>query len=235
MKKVIQLILAVALSVTAMYGAEPSATKLLDKMIAAYGGAENLKQLNDYKQSWHIETKVSDTNGSDLREVMIPSYLYTHLSYSHKSEVRILEGDKGVKKFGQKTIEAKGPMLDAMKLQLMRLFHPLELKKRVKNIKLSLTPTHYMFSLDENGLTAEYFVSKKSFLIQKVIGRLQIGGQKMEFLTLYQDYKRVNGVMVPHKEVKYAGEVNTAIMRLQVTQFKHKNKNSKFVKLNINS
>lgn len=233
MKIVLQLILTIVLSATVTYGAEPSSTKLLDKMIKVYGGQENLKQLNDYKQSWHIETKVSDKNGSDSREVMMPSYLYTHLWYPHKTEIRVLDNGKGIKKYSQRTIEAKGPMLDAMKLQLMRLFHPLELKKRVKNITISSTPTHYILSLNEDGLTAKYFVSKKSFLIEKVIGTLKMGGQKMEFLTLYQDYKRVNGVMIPHKEIKYAGDVNTAIMRLKITMFKHENKSSKFIKLNI--
>ncbi len=230
MKTIKTLALTILLGVSTAYAQELNSDKIINKMIKAYGGQENLKQVNDYKQLWHIETKVSDKNGTDSREVMLPSYLYTSLSYPHKSEVRILDKGIGIKIFGEKTIEAKGPMLDAMKVQLMRLFSPLELKKRIKNIVISLTPTYYVLSLSEDGLTAEYFVSKKSFLIEKVIGRLQMGTQSMEFLTLYQDYKLVHGVMMPHKEIKYAGSVNTAIMRLQITKFKHTNTHSKFIK-----
>jgi hypothetical protein len=41
----------------------------------------------------------------------------------------------------------------------------------------------------------------------------------MSFLTQYFDYKAVEGVMLAHKEVKFAGEVNTAELILTNTQF----------------
>ena len=203
----------------ALYAQTPSSEVVINKMIEVYGGEKNLKQLNNYEQVWHIETKTSDTNGTDKRFVQLPILLRTELVYPHKTEIRTLIKDYGTKQFGQKKIQAKGPMLDAMKLQLMRLFHPLLLKEKVSDITLSETPGQYVLVLSADNITAEYFVSKKSYLIEKVIGHLKMGSQEMAFLTLYEDYTTFKGVLLPRKEVKYAGGVNTAVMRLQTMTF----------------
>lgn len=188
-------------------------------MIEQYGGEKNLARLNNYEQTWHIETKTTDTNGTDKRTVRLPTFLKTELIYPHKTEIRTLENGTGTKQFGSATIQAQGAMLDAMKVQLMRLFHPLIFKDNITQISVSEAPEHYILAFAANSVTAEYYVSKQSHLIEKVIGRLQMGSQAMEFLTLYEDYKLLNGVMIPYTEIKYAGNVNTAVMRLKEMKF----------------
>lgn len=215
----IKLLLSMILLSVSAYAKEPNVKTVLDSMVKAYGGVENLKQLNDYEQVWKIDAKMSKSIGRDNRKVKMPDYLFTELTYPHKTEVRELKGNSGTKQFGQKVVKAQGPMLDAMKAQLMRLFHPLELKNRIKNMQLLPDNEYYKLSLLLNGVTAEYFVSKKTYFIEKVIGRLVMGRQSMEFLTYYKSYKEVNGVMMPHHEIKYAGSVNTADMFLQKTKF----------------
>ncbi len=218
MKSVLKVLAGVTALVMTLQAQTPGEA-VVEKMIEVYGGEKNLKQLNNYTQQWHIETMTSDTNGSDTREVNLPIFLYTKLLYPHKSETRMLINDYGTKEFSQKKIQATGPMLDAMKLQRMRLYHPLILKNNLNAISVEQTPEHYVLVLKEKALTAKYFVSKRSYLIDKVIGELNMGGQKMEFLTLYEAYQARNGVMLPHKEVKFAGGVNTAVMRLQQMKF----------------
>lgn len=219
MRITLKIVLAIIFFTIALHAKMPKSEVIIDKMIEVYGGDKNLKQLNDYEQIWNIETKTTDTNGTDKRTVHLPIFLKTELVYPQKSEIRTLINDYGTKQFGEEKIQAKGPMLDAMKLQLMRIFHPLLLKEKIRSITVSETPQHYLLALQADSLTAEYFVSKKSYLIEKVIGRLQMGSQNMEFLTLYEDYKSLNGVMLPHTEIKYAGSVNTAIMRLEEMKF----------------
>lgn len=219
MKIAIKLFLTMMIFGSSLYAEDRSAEVIIEKMIKAYGGEENLKQLNKYEQVWHIEAKTNNKNGTDNRKVVMPGYLYTKLQYKFKTEIRELIDNKGKKQFGKKIIKAQGPMLDAMKLQLMRLYHPLELKHSIERIEIIKNEEYYLLSLSQNGVTAEYFVSKENYLIQKVIGRLKMGSQEIEFLTFYEDYKSVNGVMIPHREVKYAGSVNTAVMRLQNTKF----------------
>ena len=208
MKTVIKILLAVSLFAIALHAQTPTRDVVVNKMIEAYGGEKSIKQLNNYEQFWHIETKTRDTNGTDTRAVHMPILLRTELVYPHKTEVRTLIKDYGTKQFGQKKVQAQGAMLDAMKLQLMRLFHPLVLKAKVSDITLSETPEHYVLDLKAGSISSEYFVSKKSYFIDKVVGHLKMGSQGMAFLTLYEDYTSLNGVMLPRREVKYAGDVN---------------------------
>lgn len=76
---------------------------------------------------------------------------------------------------------------------------------------------------------AEYFVNKKTHLIDIVVGTLQMGGASMQFKTEYHDYKMEKGVMLPHREIKYAGNVNTAVLTLLETSFNTKRPKSKSV------
>ncbi len=192
---------------------------ILQKMIKVYGGEDKLLALNNYKQVWNVEFMNSDKSGFDNRRVKIPDYLHTQIVYPDRSEIRILDKGEGTKIYGDKTLKAKGPMLDAMRLQLMRLYHPLELKNRVEDLNVSQNSNQYIFTLKNGQLNVEYIVSKKSYLIEKVIGRLQMGPQQMEFLTRYEDYRLENGVLVPHKETKFVGSLNTAILTLKEIVF----------------
>ena len=197
----------------------PHADVIIKRMIVAYGGKQNIQQLNAYEQFWNIETKTTDTNGTDERMVMMPNSLSTKLLYPNKTEIRMLHNNYGTKKFDDQLIQAKGPMLDAMKLQLMRLYHPLVLQRKLSHIHASEDAKHYILTLTQGSISAQYFVSKERYLVDKVIGKLQMGAQTMEFVTLYKDYRPVQGVMVPYKEIKYAGNVNTAVMHLLKMHF----------------
>ncbi len=220
MKLLRTLLFTFILIATGLYAnTSPNAKVVIERMIIAYGGEQNIQKLNAYEQFWKIETKTTDTNGTDERMVMMPNSLSTELIYPNKTEVRMLHNNYGTKKFDNKTIQAKGPMLDAMKLQLMRLYHPLVLQSKLSAISASEDATHYILTLTQGTVSASYFVSKENYLVEKVIGKLRMGGQAMEFVTLYEDYRPVQGVMVPYKEIKYAGSVNTAIMHLQKMHF----------------
>ncbi|MCW8895162.1 MAG: hypothetical protein OQK48_08010 [Sulfurimonas sp.] len=219
MNIILKTFLSITFISTLLSASELSSENIIQKMIVAYGGENNLEKLASYEQTWDIEAKTTNKNGTDNRKVMMPDFLSTELIYPHKTEIRILAKDSATKQFGNRKIQAQGPMLDAMKLQLMRLFNPLVLKNKLKDITLHVKENSYLISLKNNTITAEYFVSKNNFLVEKVIGRLKMGSHKMEFLTIYEDYKSVDGVLVHHKEIKYAGSVNTAIMRLKDMKF----------------
>ena len=161
----------------------------------------------------------SDSSGFDHREVIMPDYLRTEIVYPERTEVRILNKNDGKKIFDGKVTPIRGPMINAVKLQLMRLYNPLVLKSKLKNLSVSQNSKQYMFELDVNGIKVEYIVSKRTLFIDKTIGRLDMGPRKMQFITKYDDYKSVNGVMLPHKETKFVGSMNTAVMTLAKTHF----------------
>ncbi len=217
MKQIISILLMALFFFSVANAKELDKQLIIDKMISSYGGEDKLLQLLSYKQTWNIEFMTSDSSGFDHREVVMPDYLRTEIVYPDRTEVRILNKDSGKKIFSGKVTPIKGPMINAVKLQLMRLYNPLVLKNKLNSLSVSQNSKQYIFELENDGMKVEYIVSKRSLFIEKTIGRLQIGPRKMKFLTKYDDYKSVNGVMLPHKETKFVGSMNTAVMTLMKT------------------
>ncbi len=219
MRQILTIFFIVALFVSSSYAKELTKLEVIDKMIKTYGGEKKLSQLDSYEQIWNVEFMNSEKSGFDKRTVKMPYNLRTEIIYPERKEVRILTKDSAKKIFGGTTKEARGPLADAMRLQLLRLYHPLELKRRVEELSITQNSKQYIFTLKKGSISVEFIVLKKDFLIEKVIGRLQMGPQQMEFLTKYEDYKLVNGVLIAHKEIKYVGSMNTAIMKLKEIKF----------------
>jgi len=215
MKIVTKILLIVAFFALSVEASGLNKEAIVDKMIEVYGGEALLWQVSSYDQVWEIDRKTDNKKGVDYREVTLPDYLRTKLIYTDKIEIRTLLKNKGEKEVNGKKKNQIGPMLEAMKLQLMRLYSPIILKKQIRNITLSVSPTYYELSLAKGTSIAKYFVSKKSFLVEKVIGTLKVGKDTMEFKTLYQDYRNIHGLMLAHKEIKYASDINTAVMSLK--------------------
>jgi len=198
-----------------------SADKILEQMVSSYGGAEALKKLNSpYQQIWHLNAVARNAQGNDLRNIALPDKLKVKLTYPGSSETRILFGDQGLKIYNDtKQVKAEGPMLDAMRLQRMRLYNPLMLQERAANIALSERNGRYCLTLNEHGLVMDYHVNKETYLIETVVGTLKMRGMSMQFRTKYNDYRMEQGVMLAHQEIKYAGNVNTAVLTLLATRF----------------
>ncbi len=200
--------------------AEPSKDKILDRMVEVYGGSEALMKSVSYIQKWRVVRTADGVEGSDKRRVTLPNRLYIELSYPDRSETRILEGNIGIKVYnGGDKRQVSGPMLDAMKAQLMRLYTPLQLKEFSGEIKVAEKGGEYILALVKNGVECDYYVDPKNFHIVKTVGKLKMGPQIMQFVTLYKDFSKVDGVLMPHTEIKYAGNVNTAINHLLSTRF----------------
>ncbi len=220
MRQILTIFFITALLTSSSYAKELNKLEVIDEMIKTYGGEKNLLQLDSYEQVWNVEFMNSEKSGFDKRTVKMPHNLRIEIIYPERKEVRILTKQKAKKIFGDKTEDVKGPLADAMRLQLLRLYHPLELKRRVDDLNITQNQKQHILTLKNGLISIEFIIRKKDFLIEKVIGRLKMGPQQMEFLTKYEEYKLVNGVMVAHKEIKYVGSMNTAIMELKEIKFK---------------
>ena len=96
----------------------------------------------------------------------------------------------------------------------MRLYSPLALRDRIENLSMAEQEGFLYLTLRENGLRADYVVNMENWRIEKVVGTMSINGNEMNFLTEYSEFKLVDGVLVHHRENKYAGKVNTAVLNL---------------------
>lgn len=219
MKKISFALFALVLA-TALYGCfgKPAnlSSMMVDMMVRGYGGEENLKKLDSYVSIWEMDAVSRGTKGSATNYVVQPGKLRVELVYPNRSETRALDGPSGVKGYdGSDLKPVAGPMVAAMKLQRMRLYTPLTLRAKQENLTLASVEPFKILTLKEGNLEVDYYIKTDTYLIDHVVGKMKMGERVMEFKTLYRDYKEVDGVFVHHKEVKYAGGVNTAILTLK--------------------
>lgn len=190
--------------------------EVLEQMVEAYGGEENVRKLDSMVQEWDFVALMGNRHGSDVRAVAMPNRLRVELTYPEKKETRVLNGETGFVIYDERpSSTAQGHQTDAMRLQLMRLYSPLALLDRMDSIHLTDKGDFIILTLQEHGLQADYLVNKEDWYIEKVLGTLHINGMKMNFLTEYDDFREVDGVILHHKENKFAGSVNTARLELR--------------------
>jgi hypothetical protein len=199
----------------------------IDKMIEAYGGRDNLAKLNSYVSIWEMDAVARAESGRATNYVELPNKLRVELEYPAKREARVLNSGSGYKTYDDSPAEpADGPRLDSMKLQLIRLYTPLVLSNILAfapdAITLSEDGGYSLLTLTAGRLSAIYFVNPASLMIEKVITRLDMSGQIMEFITEYSDIRPEGGVLMHHMENKFAGGVNTAKLYLREIRLSEK-------------
>jgi hypothetical protein len=97
----------------------------------------------------------------------------------------------------------------------MRFYPPHTLRERIDAIELSETDTHLTLTLRDAGLQADYVVDTETWYIVKVVGTLAVNGATMQFVTEYSEFAMVDGVAIHHRENKFVGSTNTAVLKLK--------------------
>jgi len=185
-------------------------------MIEVYGGEENVRKLDSTVQEWDLLALTRNQQGKDKRSIQLPGQLKVELVYPDKQETRVLDGDAGYAVFGDREPAVASTMqTDAMRLQLMRFYTPLTLRDRIDTLELSEGDGYLTLTLREDSLQAEYFVDMETWHIIKVVGTLSVNGATMQFVTEYSEFSMVDGVLVHHRENKFVGGMNTAVLRLR--------------------
>jgi len=129
---------------------------------------------------------------------------------------RVVNGDESFVAYGSAPAQvAVHPQLDAMHLQLMRLYSPLVLRDKLESLSLTVDGELCAVTLFENGVRVDYMVNMDNWHIEKVVGSLAMKGGEMRFLTEYSDFTFHEGVLIHQRENKFAGEVNTAVLQLR--------------------
>jgi len=193
---------------------------VLDQLIQSYGGENNLRKMDNMVQEWDMVALMGNRHGTDVRSIRSPDLLRVDLSYPGKSETRILNGESASVIFnGSRQGNVSTPQRDAMRLQLMRLYSPLMLRNKIDSLSLKEEGGLLALSLVESGVHVHYLVNKEIWRIEKVAGSLIINGGEIQFLTEYSDFSVVEGVLVHHRENKFAGGVNTAMLQLRQITF----------------
>ncbi|MBD3647043.1 MAG: hypothetical protein HUJ31_06210 [Pseudomonadales bacterium] len=194
--------------------------EVIDELVASYGGEVNLQKLDTMQQFWKMDVVSRGTEGHDHRLVSLPDHLYVELMYPDRTEKRLLLGEKALRSYAEGPWQpAKPPQAAAMKLQRMRMYSPLTLRTKLSQVTLHQQGDHVVLSLQEDGLKVDYRVDKAAWQIEEVTGTMSMNGFEMSFRTEYLDFRRIDGVLIHHRERKFAGPVNTANLELLKIEF----------------
>jgi hypothetical protein len=177
-----------------------------ERMLNAHGGRDALKRVTNLVFIGSINTR-GDTGAVSLI-LTDDGELRTSMQYSKHFEDRILQRSRGWRDFGFGFEEVAGPSLAAMIFQYNHLFLPMGLL----NGRFSITFKEMMsgdktFPLlelsDGSGPPMAVMLDSESGLIHQVNGRITVGNQEVIMGVGYRDYRKVNGVMLPHRIINY--------------------------------
>ena len=193
-----------------LYADTLSLDEVFDKMIQSSGGVTALKQLKHYEQQW-------SRNGSTLeREVRLPYKLIEKLDQQgHTTLLALNDGHLRYEKAG-KTLKTDDLQRDAMRLELMRLYTPALLQKQC-NVEMHETPQFYIIDFSNGMVLSHFYVDKKRFLIQKVLG--EIRGSHFKADVELGAYQNTQGVLLPSTEHYHDTQDHDYLQHLESTRF----------------
>jgi hypothetical protein len=202
--------------------AEPLAP-LVRRCIAAHGGKAAIARARAMRQEGRVTSILHPgAPGRILRLYERPGRLRVEIAFpGAPPEVRVLDGGRGWRE-GE---EVGGPRLAAMMLQVARLDLPALLSdweagledlgtaddggRKVRVVAFRPAP----------GLVVEAAIDAGSGRIVRSRGTARDPGMPLEFVTTYEDYREVDGVLVAFREKNWANGRTTGETVLEKVEF----------------
>lgn len=190
---------------------------LVARVIEAYGGEKALRAVNGYHASGDQVATQGNVKIKTERWFARPDRLCLDLAYPDHHEIRLTSGADG---WSGSSMEALAPAnamkAQAMRLQTVRLDTPLRLLEHQGEIEARAADAKGRTVLRvpiDTGLYIDYHIDPKSGRIMHTTTGM--ADPPMEFGTDYDDFKKVDGVLVPFGEVTYAGEMLTSKLKIK--------------------
>ena len=195
---------------------------VIDKVIAAYGGRERLSKVKAIAAEGRITAIMRNDEGAYRRTLRRDGNLFVDIVYSRSSERRILHKDKGYRGTGGKMEEVSGPRLLAMVYQYNELnlpygllddtFKVISLRKDAVNGET----VQVLRLADRTGNQMDVSVNAGNYRIMKCEGFFVMGTESTSLSAEFDNFKTVDGVLLPFKVINYAGG-----MKISVTSIDH--------------
>jgi hypothetical protein len=208
MKKIASLVVLLCALLSLPAQADDDAQPLIDKIIAAYGGEAAWRATAGMRQEGSTYSQSRHFAGKTLRSYQHPGKMSIDIRYSDKdAELRQLDGDLA---WNNGKVGPDAYVL-ASRLQAYRLALPLLLLDHRNQIN-SLGQRddenghlHEGLTLElEQGLKIIMDVDVASGRIMGSWGMMEMDGKPMEFASLYEDFRQVDGRLLSFKESHYA-------------------------------
>lgn len=212
------LVLCVA-SVSAF--ASPPPARLVDRIISTYGGEAAWSKVAAIRQTGKVFSAMQG-EGALVREWVKPDKLRITLDYASKRETRVVNGLSG----WRDGTPVNGTQLDAMILQAARIGLPSLLIGHRQNLRDlgARERGGKTFDVIEIPLTTymsiEIEVDRETGRIVRSIGRAFMPGSsgRIEFVAVYDDYRKVDGLLFAFHEENFASGFKTAMTKLDMVE-----------------
>lgn len=195
---------------------------LINNIIEAYGGEEVWRNVVGFKQSGRTYSERLQIFGKTERIYAHPNRMRIAIDYNaDEKELRQLDGNNGWS-HGK---AAHPAFVKAARLQAFRLALPLLLLDHKENIEdLGLRDDdgkpHRGLRLQlDGGLQILMDVNLQTNHIVASWGMLDMEGQRLEFATIYEDLRIIDGKLVAFREEHYAMSGYIGYTELESTQF----------------
>jgi hypothetical protein len=185
-------------------------------IIDAYGGEKAMRAVHGYHA---VGKQVASMNNQEIhadRWFARPDRLRLDLAYPDHTEIRVTSGKDGWSGSSLDNLVVANPMkLQAMRLQTVRLDLPLRLLEQKDKLESRAPDENGRIVLRlpvDDGLYIDYHVDPKTWLIMHATTGMT--SPAMEFYADYDDFRKVNGVLVPYHETTFAGTTQTSKFEL---------------------
>lgn len=200
----------------------PEVDALIRRSVDAYGGEAALSSLQGMRQRGRLTSLRTGAEGPVERMFQRPDRFRIDIRTPGQTpEVRVLDGARAWKDGA----EAANPLRQSIVLQAVRFNLPMILLENRGAVR-DLGPVtdqqgralRALAVPVGDGMTLVADVEPASGRILRSRGVLSMGGQSMEFATLYDAFRSVDGVLVPFREQHYAMGMNTGSTTLDMVE-----------------
>lgn len=196
---------------------------LLDRCVAAHGGAEALSRADAFRLDGHVTSLLHPgAQGKISRVYSRPDRLRVEVAWpGEPTEVRVLEGTRGFRN----GVPVQGPLFTSMLLQLVRLDLPWLLHQARAaavdrgEVRLGTRTLRAVEIPLGDGLSVTAEIDPQTGLIarSRTSGRATgPGAPPLEFSTTYEEYRAVEGVQISFREGNWANGRDTGVTTVEV-------------------
>ena len=190
--------------------------RVIDAVLDAYGGVERLRGVEAIRQEGQIRTS-SGGHGIVVRISRGGTALSSLVHYQDRVELRILEDGSGWRGSTPATLEAvQGPLLVSMEMQAARILAPWFLdshRNEVRRLPDEEDLLVLSIGLGE-GRELRLWIDPAVHHIVRSTSLMDMGPMTLTFTSRYDDFRLVDGVLIPHAEENSAQGTPTSSVQL---------------------
>lgn len=198
---------------------------LLDSTVETYGGPRAAARMQAHRIEAELDARPQGGTGRVTRDFAAPDRLRVEIAYPQATEVRILNGDRGWRGDDTRLQRVEGPPKTAMEYQLLRsaipwvfVHHRARLEDRGEASRGGVAYRRVGLPWSA-ALDLTYWIDPVNRRVVWVEGIVRFPGGQTGFATGYDDFRRVEGLLVPFVEANYAGGGHTGTTRVRTVAF----------------